>query len=86
LAYSIAFDPEARKQLGKLDRQVQRRIIEFLETRATGSPRDYGAALVGGHSGLWKYRIGDYRAVCLIEDRRLRVLVVKIGHRREVYR
>lgn len=86
MAYSVAFLPAAEKQLAKLDKPAQRRILTFLETKAARAPRDYGAALVGAESGFWKYRIGDYRAVCDIQDGRLTVLVVKIGHRREVYR
>ena len=86
MAYSVEFLPAALKQLAKLDKPAQRRILSFLEERAADRPRDVGAATTGELAGFWKYRIGDYRAVCRIDDGRLTVLVVKVGHRREVYR
>ena len=86
MSWQIEFKPRAEKALEKLDRQTQQRIQSFLNTlRQTENPRLKGAALHGEH-GLWKYRIGDYRLVARIQDQQLIVLVIHLGHRREVYR
>ncbi len=89
MAFEIEFDPEAVKDLKKLDRQVQRRLIGFLKLRvaALDNPRDIGEAPAGGKLGAyWKYRVGDWRIICDIQDRRIVVRVLRIGDRREVYR
>jgi mRNA interferase RelE/StbE len=74
--------------LRKLDKPVQRRLLSFLEHRVIGSgdPRQLGKALQGEKRDLWAYRVGSYRIVCLIEEQCLVVVVVSVGHRREVYR
>ena len=77
------------RELGKLDPQIARRILGFLRDRVAvlDDPRSIGEALRGSRLGeFWKYRVGDYRIISSIEDRVLRILVVKIGNRREVYR
>ncbi|WP_308418615.1 type II toxin-antitoxin system RelE family toxin [Chitinimonas arctica] len=79
----------ALKQLGKLDRPVAQRIRSFLLDRLAtlDDPRSIGEALKGGELGeLWKYRVGDYRIISSIEDGALKILVVRIDNRREVYR
>ena len=79
---------EADRQLDKLDPQVARRILKFLNqrVRTLDNPRSIGEALRGSKLGeFWKYRVGDYRLICSIEDRRVLILVLRIGHRREVY-
>ncbi len=89
MAWTIEFSGEARKQLRKLDGQAAARIIKFVETRIapTENPRAFGAALQGTEFGeFWKYRVGDYRIICRIEDQRLTVLVVKVVDRKEVYK
>jgi mRNA interferase RelE/StbE len=89
LAWSVEFDPAAAKELRKLDVQVARRILAFLRERVAplDDPRSLGEALRGDALGeFWKYRLGDYRIVTRIVDSRLIVMVVRIGHRREVYR
>lgn len=87
MTWIIEFDPAAKKELAKLDKPVAKRILAFLKERVKGDPRSLGAALQGPKLGeFWKYRIGDYRIICKLEDGRMRVLVVKIGNRREVYR
>lgn len=89
MAFEIEFDPDAVKDLRKLDRQVQQRLIGFLKLRvaALDNPRDLGEALPGGKLGTyWKYRVGDWRIICDIQDRRIVVRVMRIGNRREVYR
>ena len=89
MAWKVELSPAAEKDLDKLDRQWARRILAFLHERIAlaDDPRAFGAALTGERFGeFWKYRVGDYRIVARIEDGVLRVLVVRIGHRREVYR
>ena len=88
MAWSVEFRQSAFRQLEKLDRQVQRRIVDFLNERVTGGvdPRLQGKALQGERQGLWRYRVGDYRIICEIQDHRLVVLVLSLGHRREIYR
>lgn len=89
MAWRIEFDPRAKKEMAQLDKEVQRRIVRFLSERVLplANPRMLGEALHGSKfGGLWKYRVGDYRIVCDIQDPVLKVLVVRIGHRREVYR
>jgi mRNA interferase RelE/StbE len=79
---------EADRQLDKLDRQVAKRILKFLNqrVRTLDNPRSIGEALRGSKLGeFWKYRVGDHRLICSIEDRRVLILVLRIGHRREVY-
>ena len=93
MAWRIEFDAGALKDLGALDRQVARRITRFLRERLArvDDPRVFGAPLTssgrsGGSIPLWRYRVGDWRIVVCIEDEVLRVLVLRIAHRREVYR
>jgi len=89
LGYKARFSESALRQLRKLDRQVQRRIIAFLEKRveSLSDPRSTGEALRGEDFGdFWKYRIGDYRLVCDIVDKDRVIEVLKVGDRKEVYR
>lgn len=89
LAYRIEFDPDALKDLKKLDRPIQQRLVGFLKTRigALENPRDIGEALAGARLGnYWKYRVGDWRIICDIEDMRIVVRFLRIGNRRDVYR
>lgn len=89
MAWLIKFDDAALKELAKLDRQTAQRIAAFLRERVAvlDDPRSIGEALKGAKLGdLWKYRVGDYRIISNIEDGVLRIVVVKIGNRREVYR
>ncbi len=87
-AWAIDFTPKALKQLKKLDRTAASRIVDTLE-RDIGrhaTPRDFGEAMIGNWTGYWRYRIGDYRVICRIEDRTVTVFVIQVAHRREVYR
>lgn len=89
LAFEIEFDPDALKDLKKLDRTVQQRLIGFLKLRVAplDSPRDLGEALTGAKlRSYWKYRVGDWRIICDIQDRKVVVRVLRVGNRREVYR
>jgi mRNA interferase RelE/StbE len=86
--WRVEFDRAAVRDLRKLGAEAERRVLRFLRERIAGrtDPRALGHALTGDHKGLWRYRVGDYRVVAAIEDDRFVVLVVTIGHRREVYR
>jgi mRNA interferase RelE/StbE len=89
LAYKVEFDPAALKDLKQLDRQIQKRLVTFLRDRVAvlDNPRSIGEALAGASLGnYWKYRVGDWRIVCDIQDKRIIVRVLRIGNRREVYR
>lgn len=89
MAWRIEFDPAADKELGKLDPQTARRILTFLHARVAqlDDPRSIGEALRGSRLGeFWKYRVGDYRIISHIDDAAVRILVVRIGNRRDVYR
>mgnify|MGYP002780597855 CR=1 FL=1 len=88
MAWTIEFLPEVEKDLRKIGKAEAKRIIATLENRIAklDDPRQLGAALGGELSGLWRWRIGDYRVVARIEDERVTILVVRVGHRREVYR
>ena len=89
MAFDIEFDPDALKDLKKLDRPIQQRLVGFLRQRVATleNPRELGEALAGARLGnYWKYRVGDWRIICDIQDHRIIVRVLRIGNRREVYR
>ena len=89
MAWQIEFDPDALKDLRKIDKQIQIRLVGFLRSRvgALDDPRSIGEALSGQRSGsYWKYRVGDWRIICDIQDGRIVVRVLRIGNRRDVYR
>jgi mRNA interferase RelE/StbE len=89
MTWKVELDPAAERELDKLDPQVTRRILTFLHGRVAvlDDPRSIGEALKGSKLGeFWKYRVGDYRIISSIENGSLRILVVKIGNRREIYR
>jgi mRNA interferase RelE/StbE len=89
LTWRIEFAESAARQFRKLDPAVARRITRFLRERVAplADPRSLGAALKGDELGqFWKYRVGDYRIIAEIRDREIRIVVVRLGHRREVYR
>ena len=88
MAWTIDYTQTALNQLRKLDKQSARRILDFLDERVAqrDDPRSTGKALTGPLGGLWRYRVSDFRVICEIQDGELRVLVVELGNRREVYR
>lgn len=89
MAWQIELTATAAKQLGKLDRTEARRITAFLRERLAchEDPRDLGKALTGPTLGTyWRYRVGNYRLICDIDDSSVRILVIEVGNRREVYR
>ena len=88
MVWTIELTSTATRQLAKLDKAVAQRIRRFLQQRIAPSenPRILGQRLQGKLEEFWKYRVGDYRIIAKIEDDRLVVLVIQIGHRREIYR
>ncbi len=89
MVWRVEFLPSAEKELAELDRPVAQRILAFLDqrVRSADDPRTIGQALSGDRLGhFWKYRVGDYRLIVAIEDRRVLVSVVRISHRSAVYR
>lgn len=88
MAWSVELSESASRELDKLDSPQRKRILKFLRERVARleDPRSVGKALRGSRLGeFWRYRVGDYRLICRIEDDRLVVLVLRVGHRREVY-
>ena len=87
MAWTVEISSFAEKQLRKLDRPVQQRLLDWLDDRIEGckNPRHFGEPLRGDLAGLWRYRIGNYRIICEIQEQRLVVLALAIGHRREIY-
>lgn len=87
MAWIIEYDKRVVKDMKKLDSKVQNDILDYFTERISPSPdpRRFGKPLKSAFSGLWRYRIGDYRAICRIEDNRMVILVIRIGHRSKVY-
>lgn len=88
LTWTIDYAEAAIKQLRKLDKNTQRRILDYMDERIAGldNPRCTGKALTGPLGEFWRYRVGNYRLICDIQDDAVRVLVVQVGNRRDVYR
>ena len=86
MTWTVEFDDAAAKELRKLDKQAQKDILKYLRERiATDEdPRRFGKALSHNLAGLWRYKIRDYRLICNIEDDKLIVLILHVGHRKEV--
>lgn len=87
MVWTIEYADSTKAFLRKLDKQQARRIVDYMDERVAtlDDPRSAGKALVGQLGGLWRYRVGDFRVVCDIQDGALRVLVVKVGNRKDVY-
>ena len=88
MAWTVEIGDLAEKQLRKLDVPIRDRILHYLAERIEGckNPRHFGEPLKGNKTGWWRYRVGDYRIICQIQDQKITVLVLAIGHRREIYR
>lgn len=86
MGYKVSMSPEAAKTFKKLDNTTQRRVALLVsKIEASNNPRFSGKALKGNDKE-WRYRVGDYRLICEIKDKELIVWMIRIGHRREVYR
>jgi mRNA interferase RelE/StbE len=89
MAWRIEYSKETEREIAKLDRPIAQRIIRFMGSRVAKleNPRSIGEALAGSTLGnYWKYRVGDYRIIADIQDKKLIVQVVRLGNRREIYR
>ncbi len=88
MTWTIEYTETARTQLRTLDKPMARRIVDYMSERVAGldDPRTLGTALTGPLGGLWRYRVGDCRVICDIQDGALRVLVVRVARRDKVYR
>ena len=88
MTWTVEWDNRARKELRSLDPPIQKRILEFTGKRLATSedPRQFGKPLGGSLAGFWRYRVGDYRLICTLEDDHLIVLILGVGHRKAVYR
>ena len=82
----IEYTETSRKQLTKLDKTMQKRILDYMdEVGHLENPRSRGKAPVDNMRGLWRYRVGDYRVICEIQDSKIIISVLKIGHRKNIY-
>ena len=86
--WRIEIGRTAEKQIQKLSPPAQESFVRFLRERVrpASDPRQFGKPLHGDKGGLWRYRVGDYRLICEIQDERITVLVIRVGHRKDVYR
>lgn len=88
MAWTIEFDPRVEKELKKLGKAEAKRILDYLRDRVAvaDDPRQLGKSLKGELTEYWRYRVGDYRVICELQDQRLVVLALRIGHRKDVYK
>ena len=88
MKYQVEYLPQVYKTLEKMDKFTKRIIIEWIEKNLVDceNPRVHGKPLSANRAGQWRYRIGDYRVIAKIEDDKLIILVIAIGHRREIYK
>ena len=87
MTYSVAYTPQAARELKKLDKPTRALIFGWIEKNLVGcdNPRRHGKGLAANRSGQWRYRVGDYRLIAEIKDETVVILVLTVGHRREVY-
>ncbi len=85
--WKIEYDSRVLREMKNLDRNVQQQILDYFDEHIEPSqnPRKYGKELKSHFSGLWRYSIGNYRAICQIDDENLSILVVRVGHQNKVY-
>ena len=87
MSYKVEYIPQVVKTLEKMDKYTRRILVEWIEKHLVNSenPRIHGKPLAANRVGQWRYRVGDYRIIALIEDDKLVILVIVIGHRKEIY-
>ena len=85
--YAVHFSDVALKKLKKMDRYQASLLIGWIEKNLQDSsdPRTHGKALVANHKGKWRYRVGDYRILALIEDEKIIITIIDVGHRKDIY-
>lgn len=87
MAWRVEFTRRAERQIDKLDPQIRARILKKLKLiSASDDPRAAAESLAGGWTGYWRYRVGDYRAICRIEEAVITIFVIEVGHRSQIYR
>lgn len=86
--WTIKIKKTAEKQITRLEKRVQKRIVNFLKERLLKSddPRRQGKKLTGNKGDLWRYRVGDYRLICKLKDNELIILLLAVGHRKNIYK
>lgn len=86
--YKLKYSQRFVKQIKKMDKFVQKNIMNWLDLNIqnTNNLKNHGKALVGNHKGKWRYRIGNYRVICVIEQEQLIVLALEVGHRNKIYK
>ena len=86
--FTVLFSDIAVKNLKKMDKSVASLIVGYIEKNIEGceNPRNFGKPLTADHKGKWRYRVGDYRILALIEDKKVVVTIIEIGHRKDIYR
>lgn len=87
MSYNVVFSETAKKQLKKMDKHTAALILGWIRKNLEGctNPRQHGKALLANKSGQWRYRVGDYRLIAHIEDEKIIILILNVGHRRDVY-
>lgn len=87
MTYRVLFTDEAKKQLKKIDKHIAALILGWIRKNLEGctNPRQHGKCLKANRLGQWRYRVGDYRLIAKIEDEKIIILILNIGHRRDVY-
>ena len=85
--FSVEYTPHAIKALKQLDKPTRALILSWVEKNLVGceNPRAHGKSLAANLSGMWRYRIGDYRLIAEISDKTITVLILNVGHRRDIY-
>ena len=88
MTWKIEFDAGVEKDLKKLGHPAQKKILKYIKEKimTSGNPRLLGKPLSGKLSDIWRYRIGDYRLLAKVEDEKFVILVIHVGHRKDVYR
>ena len=88
MKYKVLFTDRSKKQLKKLNKNISFFIIAWIEKNISDctNPRVFGKALLADKKGLWRYRIGDYRLICEIQDNNIIILILEIGHRKDIYK
>lgn len=88
MKWKIRYLKSIQKSIKKISRDEQKKIRDYLEDRIAhlDNPRQIGKALKGTHSEFWRYRVGQYRIICEIDDKEIVILVIRVGHRKDIYR
>lgn len=88
MKYKVEFSEQGKKDLKKLDISIQKIILKWIKKNLLEceNPRVHGKSLVGNLRGYWRYRVGNYRILCDIQDEKITILVLEIGHRRDIYK